>query len=170
MKPTAIAALLVMIGVPLAVQGASADNLHATRVATSSKGWFVTLSVARTSLRTGSSMAATFTVDNETGHAVKFGGCVDDQVFAVGLGNAKVPYPGIASSVACFSTLHKGLNVFHEHVWATYQICGASTGPSCLSGGGMPGLPPGRYHTIVRVPHVAPTMPNSGTLWVTVTK
>ena len=170
MRRIAIAALLVAVGVPLTAQGASADIARATGVVTASKGWVVTLSIAKTSLRSGSSMAATITVDNKTGHAVKFVGCPGDQVFAVGLGNAKVPYQGISSSVACLSTLHRGANVFHERVYATYQVCGGSTNLPCPSGGGMPGLPTGRYRTVVFVPKVTPTMPNAGTLWVTVTK
>jgi hypothetical protein len=170
LKRTVAAALTVAIGVPLAAQGATANSLRTAKVVTSSKGWVVTLSIPRTTLRSGSSMDATITVDNRTGYAVKFVGCVGDQVFAVGLGNAKVPYPGIASSVACWSTLHRGANVFHEHVWATYQVCGGSTNLPCPAGGGMPGLPGGRYHTVVRVPHVTPTMPNMGVLWVTITK
>lgn len=170
MKRFAIATLLVAMGIPFATQGASADLVRATGAVTSSKGWVVTLSIAKTTLRAGSSMAATITVLNRTGHTVKISGCPGDQIFVVGLGNAKVPYAGISSSVACFSTLHRGANVFHERVRATYQVCGGTDNLPCPAGGGMPSLPTGRYHTVVELPITTPPMPKTGTLWVTVTK
>lgn len=169
-KRLAIALLLVAMGVPLAAQAAPADILRATGVVTSSKSWVVTLSIAKTALRTGSSMSATITVRNRTGHDVKISGCPGDQVFVVGLGNRKVPYAGISSGVACSSTLHRGINIFHERVRATYQVCGGSGNLPCPSGGGMPDIPPETYHTVVRLPITTPTMPKAGILWVNVTK
>jgi len=167
MRRVVIATLLVLIGVPLASQGASADLARVTEVVTSSKGWVVTLSIAKTSLRAGSSMPATVTIVNKTGHNVRVEGCASDETFAVGIGNAKVPYTFFSGAVACVTTLHEGSNVFHERIVATYQICGGQGNPAC--GPGSPKLPTGRYHTVVAWVSALPSIPKPGALWFTVT-
>jgi hypothetical protein len=168
MKRFAVATLLVAIGLPIATQGASADLLRATGVSNSSKEWVVTLTIAKTSLRTGSSMPATITIVNKTGHNVKVEDCASDETFAVGIGNAKVPYIVFSGAVACVTTLHTGTNVFHERIVATFQVCGGQGNPAC--GPGMPKLPTGRYRTVVSWVSATPSIPKPGTLWVTVTK
>jgi hypothetical protein len=81
-----------------------------------------------------------------------------------------VPFRAPLNGGMCTSTLHQGRNVFHEQVRASYRICGGSSTPPCTAGRGMPGLPTGRYHTVVSLPLVTPAMPSTGELWVTVTK
>jgi hypothetical protein len=165
MKRIAAAVMVLTLGVPLATQGVSAGADRLTVVGTTSRNWFVTLSIARTTLRSGSAMAATLSVDNKTGHTFKLIGC-----FGAVLGNAKVSYPAVSSSEACFTSLGRGTSVFHFSILATYQVCGGATNPACRQGGGMVGLPTGRYRAVVQVPHVTPSMPSPGIVTVTVTK
>jgi hypothetical protein len=148
-----------------------ADVSHATGVTTSSKGWVVTLSIAKWNLPTGSSMAATLTIVNRTGHVVRVPSCQTNAIFVVGLGNAKVPYEPISGTIVCSTTLTEGTNVFCDRISAAYQQCFRSGGvPACGPGGTMPGLPPGFYRTVVEWPSSPPFIRHPGTLWVTVTR
>lgn len=168
MKRVATLALLFAVLAPLTATSANADVLKATGVMTASKGWTVTLSIPKVTMRTGSSMPATLTIVNKTKHSVSVSGCEVDGIFTVGIGNAKVPYAPINGDVACSTRLHVGSNVFHERIYATYMSCGGGQGsPKCDPS--IPNLPVGVYGTVVDWPAGIPFIakPGSLTIWVT---
>src|ERR1022692_4477925 len=140
-----VAAVLVSLslGGPLAVAQAGASVHSTTVVATSSKGWLVTLAVAKTTVRTGTRTSATITIDNRTGHSVSVWGCINNFDFTIGLANAKYHYQGLSGAVGCSTTLRKGANVFHEWVTAEYTSTTRAMNPD---------LPVGTYHTVVNWP------------------
>ena len=161
--------LLIAVLAPLAAAPATADIAYATGVMTASKGWTVTLSIPKVSMRTGSSMSATLTIVNKTKHSVNVNSCGVDGTFTVGIGNAKVPYAPINGDVACSTRLHVGSNVFHERIYATYMSCGGGQGsPKCDPS--IPKLPVGVYHTVVDWPAGIPFIAKPGSLTVWVTK
>ena len=161
--------LLIAFLVPLAASPANADLLRATGVMTASKGWTVTLTIPNVTMRTGTSMPATLTIVNKTGHSVSVSGCAVDGTFEVGIGNAKVPFSPFDGLVACSTRLHVGTNVFHERIYATYQSCGGGKGqPKCALT--PPKLPTGVYRTVVGWRLGVPFIAKPGFLFVTVTK
>ena len=154
MKRLAAAVLLaVSLGGPFAVAQAEASVHSTTVVATSSKGWVVTLAVAKTTVRIGAKLSATITVDNRTGHSVTVQGCQPNFDFSVELANAKVPYQGLSGAVACSTKFRVGSTVIHTQVSAVYSSCGGLGLPSCAN----PDLPVGAYHTVVNWPTGTPT-------------
>ena len=120
-------------------------------------------------MRTGSSMSATLTIVNKTGHSVFVGGCEVDGTFKVGIGNARVPFSPFDGFETCSTKLHVGSNSFHERIYATYMSCGGGPGsPKC--GATPPKLPVGVYHTEVDWPLGIPFIAKPGSLTVWVTK
>lgn len=169
LKRSLTAALILALTLPLTAQQAGAQVSRATAVTTSSKGWVVTLSIARVALLTGSSMSATLTIVNRTGHSVRVPSCETDAIFVVGIGNSSVPYTPVSGAIVCSTTLRSGATVFRESISASYQHCFQNGDkPACGKVGTMPALPPGSYHTVVDWPTAPPGIRKPGILWIQV--
>jgi hypothetical protein len=80
---------------------------------TSSKGWIVTLTIAKNSLLAGTSIPAIVSIVNRTGRTIRDFGCAVDATFAVSIGNAKLQFAPADGFVGCLTEFHKGANVFH---------------------------------------------------------
>jgi len=158
--------LAASLGGPLVATQAGASVHSTTVVATSSKGWLVTLAVAKTTVHTGAKFSATITIDNRTGHSVTVQGCQSNFDFSIGLANAKVPYQGLSGAVACSTKFRVGSTVIHTPITAVYSSCGGQGLPSCAN----PGLPVGKYHTVVNWPTGTPHIPQPGRLYITVVR
>lgn len=158
--------LAVSLGGPLSGVQAGADGRSTTVVATTSKGWVVSLAVAKTTVRTGTRLSATITIDNRTGRSVTVEGCQSNFDFSVGLANAKVPYVGFSGLVACSTKFRVGSTVIHTPITAVYSTCGGEGEPSCAH----PDLPVGEYHTVVNWPTGTPHIAQPGRLYITVVR
>ena len=163
-----VAAVLfaVSLGGPLSVAQAGAAGRSTTVVATTSKGWVVSLAVAKTTVRTGTTFSATITIDNRTGRSVPVEGCRSNFDFSVGLANAKVPYQGLSGAVACPTKFRVGNTVIHTPITAAYSTCGGAGQQGCTH----PDLPVGKYHTVVNWPTGTPHIPQPGRLYITVVR
>ena len=163
-----VAAVLffVSLGGPLVAAQAGASQNVAHAVTTSTKGWAVTLAVAKTTVRTGTRFAATITIMNRTGHSVTVVGCQPNFDFSIELANAKVPYQGLSGAVACSTKLRRGTTVFQAPITAVYSSCGGPGLPSCAN----PNLPVGTYHTVVNWPTGTPHIPEPGRLYISVVR
>ena len=167
MKRLVAAALLaVSIGGPLSVAQAGAAGHSTTVVVTTSKGWLVSLAVARTTVRTGTTFSATITIDNRTGRSATVEGCRSNFDFSVKLANAKVPYQGLSGAVACSTKFRVGNTVIHVPVTAAYSACGGRGQQACTN----PDLPVGKYHTVVNWPTGTQHIPQPGRLYITVVR
>jgi hypothetical protein len=165
MKRLVAAVLLaVSLGGPLAMAQAGASGHSTTVVATSSKGWVVSLAVAKTTVRTGTKLSAAITVDNRTGRSVTVWGCTNNFDFFIGLANAKVHYQGLSGEVACSTKFRVGITIIHTQVTAVYSSCAGQ--PSCAN----PGLPVGTYHTVVNWPTGPAHIPQPGQLYIHVVR
>jgi hypothetical protein len=94
-------------------------------VSATSKDWTVTIWVARTSTKVGTTIPATVTVDNRTHHRVEITGCAG-VIYEIVVGNSKVPNSPIVPTVLCTGTMDPGTHVFHTKVLTTYQTCNGS--------------------------------------------
>lgn len=167
MKRLVVAALLaVSLGGPLVASQAGSSQNVARVATTSSKGWVVTLAVAKSTMRTGARLSATITVVNRTGHSVMVEGCQPNLDFFIELASAKVPYQDLSGWVACSTTLRRGTTVFHAQIIAAYSSCGGPGPPSCAN----PNLPVGTYHTVVIWPSGTPHIPEPGRLYISVVR
>lgn len=167
MKRLVAAVLLsVFLGGPLVASQAGASQNVARAVTTSSKGWAVTLAVAKTTVRTGTRLSATITIVNRTGHSVTVEGCQPNLDFFIELANAKVSYQSLSGLVACSTTLRRGTTVIHAQIIAAYTACGGPGQPSCAN----PNLPVGTYHTAVIWPSGTPHIPEPGRLYISVVR
>jgi Ni/Co efflux regulator RcnB len=165
MKRLVTAVLLAAsLGGPLAAAQAGASGHSTTVVATTSRGWVVSLAVAKTTVRTGAKFSATITIDNRTGHSVTVEGCQPNFDFSVELANAKVPYRGLSGAAACSTKFRAGSTVIHTQVTAVYSSCGGPGQPSCAN----PDLPVGTYHTVVQWPTGPAHIPEPGRLYIRV--
>jgi len=172
MKRLATMFLLAAFLMPFATSQANADPLNgdvarATGVMTASKGWTVTLTIPGVFMRAGSTMPATLTIVNKTGHSLRVSGCPRTGTFSMGIGNSEAPYSPVDGAVYCSTSLHPGSNVFHGRIKATYMSCPGASKMKC--GPSLPDLPIGVYHTAVQWPVGAPMIakPGSLTIWVT---
>jgi hypothetical protein len=166
-----VAALVGALVAPAVASVAGADIFKGTGVETSSKGWTVELDIASWTLRSGSSMNATLTIDNRTGRGVRLSTCLNNGAFTMGIGNARAPFQAMNGAMVCSMVLHPGRNVFHERIRATYSACAPSGDlPRCGPHRSMPGLPPGIYRTVVTWEGLPSTIPRPGLLLVSVTR
>ena len=163
---TAAALLAVSLGGPLAVAQAGASAHTATIVRASAKGWLVSLAVNKTTVHTGTTFAATITIDNRTGRSATVEGCQSNFDFSVELANAKVPYQGLSGAVACSTKFRVGNTVIHVPVTAAYSACGGRGQQACTN----PDLPVGKYHTVVTWPTGTPHIPQPGRLYISVVR
>lgn len=157
-----VAAVLLsasLAGPLVAVEAGASQNL-AHAVTTSSKGWAVTLAVAKTTVRTGRTILATITIVNRTGHSATVEGCLTNFDFFVELANAKDPYQGLSGDVACSTTLRRGTTIIHTQINATYAATTTAVNPH---------LPVGTYHTVVNWPTGPAHIPQPGRLYIMVT-
>ena len=160
MKRLVAAVLLaVSLGGTLAVAQAGASGHSTTVVATTSKGWVVSLAVAKTTVRTGGHLSATITIVNRTGHSATVEGCLTNFDFFVVLVNAKVPYQDLSGDVACSTTLRRGTTVIHTQINAIYSASTTAMNPD---------LPVGTYHTVVNWPTGPAHIPEPGRLYIRV--
>jgi hypothetical protein len=158
MKRLVAAVLLaVSLGGPLAVAPAGASGHSATVVATTSKGWLVSLAVAKTTVRTGAKLSATITIVNRTGHSATVEGCLPNFDFMVILVNAKVRYQDLSGAVACSTTLRRGTTVIHTQIIAVRPTTTRAMNPD---------LPVGTYHTVVNWPTGPAHIPKPGRLYI----
>lgn len=132
-------------------------------VSATSKDWTVTIWVARTSTRAGTTIPATVTVDNRTGHRVEVTGCVGT-IYKIVVGNSKVPNSPVIPTVLCAGTMAPGAHVFHTKVLTTYQTCSGNL--NCGDPAKPSALPAGTYRTQVVLPGAFPT---PGPLAITLT-
>ena len=161
------AASVAALVVGLLTPGASAASTGRTATATS-KEWTVTLWVARTSTRAGTSIPATVTVDNRTGHRVVVSGC-RGVVFEMDLGNAKIPNPIAVTTAECSSSMAPGVHVFHTKVLTTYEGCGGNGLPKCGNPPKMSPLPAGTYRTQTVWLGAKPALPTPRPITITLT-
>jgi len=144
----------------------AASNAHLSMA--SSRHWKVTLSVARTSTKVGTTISALVTVDNRTDHRVEISGC-PGTTYEILLGNAKVPNTPVSSLVLCVSWIDPGVHVFRSKVQTKYQMCNAATGPKCGNPPRIPPLPVGKYHTQLVLPSSAVQLPMPKPISITLT-
>jgi len=152
--------LAAAFGGPMAAAQADAASQKVARaVTTSSKGWAVTLAVAKTTVRTGSKISATITIVNRTGHSAYVEGCLPDFDFFVDLVNSKVPHQNVSGLVACSTSLRIGTTVIHTQINAIYSATTRAMSPD---------LPVGTYHTAVNWPKGPAHIPKPGRLYISV--
>jgi hypothetical protein len=135
-------------------------------VTATSKGWTVAVWVARTTTKSGTTIPATITLDNRTGHRVEFTGC-PGVVFTIVVGNAKVPNRPVIATAFCGSKMTPGVHVFHTKVLTNYQTCGINGSPKCGNPRKLPALPTGTYHTYVIWPGTMPALPRPASVTIT---
>jgi hypothetical protein len=151
--------LAVSLGGTLAVAQAGASGHSTTVVATTSKGWVVSLAVAKTTVRTGAKLSATITIVNRTGHSATVEGCLPNFDFFVVLVNARVPYQDLSGAVACSTTLRRGTTVINTQINAIHAATTRAMNPD---------LPVGTYHTVVNWPIGPAHIPEPGRLYIRV--
>lgn len=151
----------------LFISGASAASSAKTTTA-STKNWTVTLWVARTSTRAGTSIPAMVTIDNRTGHKIFASGC-PGVVFETDLGNSKIPNPLSITLALCGLSVVPGVHVFHTKVITTYDGCGGTTSPKCGKPPRMSPLPAGTYHTQTVWLGAKPSLPTPQSITITLT-
>ena len=152
-------------------------TLHTTSVVSSPRGeghgamtrdWAVTVALAATTVREGSTIAATFTIDNKTGHRVRVTGC-PGQEYVIILGYSSVHNSPIVPSDFCAGWMGPGVHVVHALVYTTYDRCGGKGVPRCGTRPKMSDLPPGRYHTQILLPE-ATSLPTPAPITVVITR
>lgn len=95
-------------------------------------------------------LTATVVVSNNTGHPIAIGYCGNE--FAVGLESDEVDQSLAFPACREEGAIVPGTSRFHVRILTTYGSCTAAPDPTpptvaCLSGGGIPALPPGEYRT-----------------------
>lgn len=162
----AVAVVALLLGsLPSGAGAASSGRSHTA----TSKDWTVTIWVARTSTKAGTSIPATVTVDNRLDHRVDITGCpgTDYEIVA---GNSKVPNNPVIPTVFCSSKMGPGIHIFHTKVQTMYQVCGGGEGtPPCGNPPKMSPLPVGTYHTQLILPGASPSLPTPRALTITLT-
>ena len=121
-------------------------------------GWTVTVLVARTTVKAGTAIPATITIDNHSGHAVRIGECPGTYDL-MNLGNAKIPNSIVVPTPACSeNSIAPGVHVVHTKVWTTFEGCTKSTPshdlPRCPKSGTSVPLPVGNYRTNIVLPSI----------------
>jgi hypothetical protein len=127
----------------------------------------VTLWVARTSTKSGTSIPATVTVDNQTNHRIEIVGCpgTDYEIIA---GSSTVPNSPVIPTALCSSEMSPGVHVFHTKVQTMYVSCGgAAVSPPCGKPPKLTALPTGSYHTQLILPGAEPSLPMPRALTIT---
>ena len=164
---SAVAVVSLVFG--LLVSGTSAPSTGKT-VSATSKDWKVTIWVARTSTKAGTTIPATVAVDNQTGHQVEVTGC-PGVVYGMVVGNAKIPnYPVIPAEL-CSTKLTPGIHVYHTKVLTDYQTCGGGNGaPKCGNPPRLSALPVGTYRTEIVAPGSRPAIPMPKPLTIILTR
>lgn len=145
------AAAVLVLSIP-DLAGATTGASSTARTA----NWKVTVWVARTSVKAGTTIPASITFDNRTGHAVKLGQCPGTYDL-MNLGNSKIPNSIVVPTPACWSaTIPVGVSVAHTKVRTNYEGCTKSTPspdlPRCPKNGGPLALPAGTYQTNIVLP------------------
>ena len=140
------------------------DNRTVTAL---SKSWIVTLRVEGTYTKAGTTIPATVTIDNRTGHSVNITGC-PEVIYKIVLGNFKIPNSPVNTSALCVSKMSPGVHVFRTKVQTTYQACGGGGYPPCGNPPNFPRLPTGTYRTQVVLPGTIPSLPKLGSLSITI--
>lgn len=159
-----VAALFVGTA-PAPANAAPSGRAHSA----TTKDWTVTVWVSRTAVKAGTSIPATVTVDNRSGHPIAIEGCpgIDYEMVA---GNSTVPNSPVIPSVACSSTMSPGVHVFHTKVETIYMGCGGGDGsPPCGRPPGLLPLPAGTYQTQIVLPGARPSVPTPRPLTITLT-
>jgi hypothetical protein len=157
--------LVTLLGVAPPNAGASSGGRSHTAT---SKDWTVTLWVARTSTKSGTSIPATVTVDNRTNHRIEIVGCpgTDYEIIA---GSSTAPNSPVIPTVLCSSGMSPGVHVFHTKVQTTYVSCGGGVGsPPCGKPPKLTALPRGTYHTQLILPGAEPSLPMPRALNITI--
>ncbi len=121
-----------------------------------------TVTLSSTTIVAGSSIPATVTITNRTGHDLKEGGCV--RLFNVDLSNETIKPTVEWPDCLTVFTIPTGTSTYPVTVATTYHGCGNGPPqgdvPTCLPGGTMPPLPPGTYQaTLYQHPIIAATPP-----------
>jgi hypothetical protein len=151
-----VVSLVTLLGIVPPNAGASSSGRSHTAT---SKDWTVTLWVARTSTKPGTSIPATVTVDNRTNHRIEILGCpgTDYEIIA---GSSTVPNSPVIPTVLCSSEMSPGIHVFHTKVQTTYVSCGGGAGsPPCGKPPKLTSLPRGTYRTQLTLPGAEPSLP-----------
>jgi hypothetical protein len=146
---------LTLVSAPSNAGATSSSRSHTA----TSLDWTVTLSVARTSARPGTSIPATLTVDNRSGRPIDIVGCpgTDYEIVA---GSSKVPNSPVIPSVLCTSKIGPGLHIFHTKVQTMYVSCGGGAeSPPCGHPPKLSPLPVGVYHTQLILPGATSPLP-----------
>ena len=151
--------LAASLGGPFVAAQAGAFGQNKTIAGTTSEGWIVSLAVPKSTVRTGTSIPATITIVNRTGHSTNVEGCLPNFDFFVVLVNAKVPDQNMSGAVACTTQLRKGTTVIHTQINAIYPSTIKATNPD---------LPVGMYHTVVNWPTGPAHIPRPGRLYIKV--
>jgi len=158
-----VSAIALVLGLlsSVAIATPTGRSVNAT-----SKNWTVTVWVARTSTKAGTTIPAIVTVDNRTGHRVEVNGCAG-VIYKIVVGNSKVPNSPVAPTVLCTGTMAPGTHVFHTKVLTTYQTCSGNL--NCGDPAEPSALPRGTYHTQVVLPDAKASLPTPRPLTITLT-
>jgi hypothetical protein len=163
---TALSALALAAAICGLLMSHASAAVNGSEVTAASKGWTVELWVARTTTRAGTTIPATITLDNRTGHRVEVTGC-PGVIFTIVASNANVPNRPVIAAEYCGSAMTPGIHVFHTKVLTDYQTCGIKDSPRCGSPRKLPALPAGTYHTYVIWPTAMPTLPRPASVAIT---
>jgi hypothetical protein len=159
-----LAALLLIVGVGAGVFYDHGGTEATPTPAASSTGFSTArLALSATNLRSGQSLSAKITVNNDTGRPLRFAGCGPIyRALLVEQGKSQVP-----SWPLCMQTVSipEGESTYDVPVDARYSECstnGSQGIPECRSDRSMPFLPAGTYEVVVFgvdsiVPLPAPT-------------
>ncbi|MGH9171024.1 MAG: hypothetical protein ACRD0Z_09435 [Acidimicrobiales bacterium] len=118
----------------------------------------IRIELDQTQVAGGTTIKGEALVYNNTPEHMLVEQCAVDGWLWVGLANSAVPFEPASSVVACRPTveLAPGLNTFPITVSTSWDHCteggphaGTPRDPACLAGG-LPPLPAGEYHTVVR--------------------
>ncbi len=154
-----LASLATGIVLAAALAGGATSASSGRSTTASSKDWTVTLWVARTSTRTGTTIPATLTIDNRTSTSLYAWGCPVDGTYIAYIHNAKATSAPFDGAVACESKLSPGVHVYRSTINTTYQICGGTGNSACGNPPTMRALPIGTYVTGVVLPNSVHALP-----------
>jgi hypothetical protein len=157
-RSATVVVVALVLATSLTLLTRSSTPLGATHRANSAQ-WTVTIHLARTTVAPGGVIAATFTLDNTTGHALPVSGCAG-QEYVIVLGNAKAPNHVVEPADLCSGTIGPGVHVVSATIATTYDSCGGGDGsPACGNPPRLTDLPAGRYLTQILLPRGRTALP-----------
>ena len=156
--------LVALTAIVLAGQGPAQTLSHRA----TSQDWTVTISVAHTTAKAGTTIPATFSIDNKTGHRIQVSGCAG-QEYELVLGNDTIHNFPLMPADLCGGWMGPGIHVVHATVSTSYESCGGNGVPRCGNPPRLSALPAGTYRTQILLPVASPSLPQPQPLTIVLT-